>query len=130
MSDISAPKAGSSPSIKETAVALLVLTVFGGGVGMLSGSLPPAIVTNLSAPPETWVRFEGAIVADARLNSDVEALSGEINNDIIAYLRTVSLAQIEGPSGFQLLRQALNERVAIRSKGKVSELAIRTLVVQ
>ena len=135
-------------------MALLVLTVFGGGVGMLSGSLPPsmdeaptppsgssatarvkvvelpAIVTNLSAPPETWVRFEGAIVADARLNSDVEALSGEINNDIIAYLRTVSLAQIEGPSGFQLLRQALNERVAIRSKGKVSELAIRTLVVQ
>ncbi len=153
MSDTSASNAGSSASIKETALALLVITALGAGVGVLFASLPsstqeapkpsgssatarvkvlelPPIVTNLSAPPDTWVRFESAIVADSRFDSDVEALSGEINNDIIAYLRTVSLAQIEGASGFQILRQALNERVAIRSRGKVGELAIRTLVVQ
>jgi len=154
MSDSYVSNAGFSPSIKETALAMLILTALGAGVGVLSASVslptdetpaaPSAssatarikiielssIVTNLSTPSDTWVRFEGALVVDSRFEADVEALSGEINNDIIAYLRTITLAQIEGPSGFQILRQALNERVAIRTKGKVGELAIRTLVVQ
>jgi flagellar protein FliL len=143
-----------NPSSKDTAAAMLILTLLGAGVGALSvflpssteetpAAAPPAnatprikvielasIVTNLSTPSDTWVRFEGALVVDSHLEPEVVALSGEINNDIIAYLRTVTLAQIEGPSGFQVLRQALNERVAIRTKGKVRELAIRTLVVQ
>jgi flagellar protein FliL len=154
MSNLSASNDGFSPSIKETALAMLILTALGVGVGVMSVSLPlstdeasaapssstatarikiielPSIVTNLSTPSDTWVRFEGALVVDSRLEADVEALSGEINNDIIAYLRTLTLAQIEGPSGFQILRQALNERLAIRTRGKVGELAIRTLVVQ
>jgi flagellar FliL protein len=153
MSDTAASNVSSSASFRETALAMLVLTAMGAGVGVLSDSLPastdeaptpphasatasirivelPAIITNLSIPSDTWVRFEGAIVVDSGLESDVQALIGEMNNDIIAYLRTLTLAQIEGPSGFQILRQALNERVAIRSKGKVNELVIRTMVVQ
>ena len=154
MSLASASNMSSNRSSKETAAAMLILTLLGAGVGALSGFLPspteetpaapsvasatlrikiielPSIVTNLSTPSDTWVRFEGALLVDSHLESEVEALSGEINNDIIAYLRTVTLTQIEGPSGFQILRQALNERVSIRTKGKVGELAIRTLVVQ
>jgi flagellar protein FliL len=153
MSERTASNASPGSSARETALAMLVLTGLGAAVGMLSASLPawtdeapaqprpsatawskivelPAIVTNLSMPSDTWVRFEGAVFVDPGFDSDIQALLGELNNDIIAYLRTLTLAQIEGPSGFQILRQALNERVAIRSKGKVNELVIRTMVVQ
>ena len=59
-----------------------------------------------------------------------DVLAGEIRQDILAYLRTVSLAQIQGPSGLLHLREDLNERVQIRSKGAVKELVIQALIVQ
>jgi flagellar protein FliL len=90
----------------------------------------PAIVTNLGAPGDTWIRFEGSIIFDANTLPHPEAIAGQIGEDILAYLRTVSLRQLEGPIGLENIRQDLNERAAVRSGGKVRELAIRTLVVQ
>jgi flagellar FliL protein len=90
----------------------------------------PPIVTNLGAPKDTWIRLEASIVFDAKTIPHPETLADEIASDELAYLRTVSLSQIEGPIGLQNIRQDLNERAAIRSNGKVSELIIRTLVVQ
>jgi flagellar protein FliL len=49
---------------------------------------------------------------------------------MLAYLRTLSLAQIQGPSGLLHLREDLNERVKMRSKGVVQELVLETLIVQ
>jgi flagellar FliL protein len=57
-------------------------------------------------------------------------LAGEIAEDILAYLRTLSLEQIEGPTGLLHLHEDLNDRVAIRSDDLVEELIIETLVVQ
>jgi flagellar protein FliL len=91
--------------------------------------LPP-IVTNLGAPQETWVRLEGSIVFDPKTLPHPEAVAGEIDEDILAYLRTVALRQLEGPIGLENIRQDLNERAATRSGGKVREFVIRTLVVQ
>jgi flagellar protein FliL len=91
--------------------------------------LPP-IVTNLGAPGDTWIRFEGSIIFDANTLPHPEAIAGQIGEDILAYLRTVSLRQLEGPIGLENIRQDLNERAAVRSGGKVPVLAIRTLVVQ
>ena len=54
----------------------------------------------------------------------------EIRSDIVAYLRTLSMRQLEGPSGLQHLREDLNERVALRTKGQVRELIVEMLVVQ
>ncbi len=54
----------------------------------------------------------------------------EIKADIIAYLRTLSTAQIEGASGLQHLREDLNERVSLRTKGAIRELIVEALVVQ
>jgi flagellar FliL protein len=42
----------------------------------------------------------------------------------------VQLGQIEGASGFQNLREDLNDLVRIRSAGKVRELVIQTLIVE
>ena len=91
--------------------------------------LPP-IVTNLGAPQDTWIRLEGSIVFDPKILPHPEAAAGMIGDDILAYLRTVSLRQLEGPIGLENIRQDLNERAATRSGGKVRELVIRTLVVQ
>ena len=91
--------------------------------------LPP-IVTNLGAPQDTWVRLEGSIIFDPKTLSHPEAMAGQIGNDILAYLRTVSLHQLEGPIGHENLRQDLSERAATRSGGKVHAFVIRTLVVQ
>ena len=91
--------------------------------------LPP-IVTNLGAPQDTWVRLEGSIIFDPKTLPHPEAVAGQIGDDVLAYLRTVSLDQLEGPIGLENIRQDLNERAAARSSGKVQAFVIRTLVVQ
>ena len=91
--------------------------------------LPP-IVTNLGAPPDTWVRLEGSIIFDPKTLPHPESVAGQIGDDALAYLRTVSLQQLEGPIGLENIRQDLNERAATRSGGKVRGFVIRTLVVQ
>jgi flagellar FliL protein len=88
------------------------------------------IVTNLGAPQDTWVRLEGSIIFDPKTLPHPEAVAGQIGDDVLAYLRTVSLHQLEGPIGLENIRQDLNERAATRSGGKVHALVIRTLVVQ
>jgi flagellar FliL protein len=61
-------------------------------------------------------------------NPDVTA--AQLREDMLAYMRTVSLAQLEGPSALQHLREDLNERASLRTGGAVTELIIQTLVVQ
>ena len=91
--------------------------------------LPP-IVTNLSVPQDTWIRLEASLLFDEKAAPHPEALGAQISSDILAFLRTTTLTQIQGIAGLQNLRQDLNERVAIRSNGNVKELVIRTLVLQ
>ena len=92
-------------------------------------ALPP-IVTNLGAPKDVWIRLEAAVVfrTVAEMNTDV--VVAMIGEDILAYLRTVSLYQIEGASGFLHLREDLLDRAMIRTKGKVSDLVITSLVLE
>jgi flagellar FliL protein len=150
------PPPPAPSSIKHTIAAILVVTVIAVAMGALF-AIPPAadapsqknesalaeelpasadlfdmppIVTNLGAPRDTWIRLEASIVFDAKALPHPEIMAGEIAGDELAYLRTVALTQIEGPIGLQDIRQDLNERALIRSGGKVTELIIRTLVVQ
>ncbi|MFI5013179.1 MAG: flagellar basal body-associated FliL family protein [Hyphomicrobiales bacterium] len=91
--------------------------------------LPP-IITNLAEPRDTWIRLEVSLVCDTKAAPIPDVLTGEITGDILAFLRTLTLAQIEGAAGLRQLREDLNERVAIRTEGRVRELIIQTLVVQ
>jgi len=88
------------------------------------------VITNLADPAETWVRFEAAIALDVPEGGTPELVTAQIAEDILGYLRTISLASINGASGLRHLREDLEERARIRSDGKVRELVIRTLVVQ
>jgi flagellar FliL protein len=54
----------------------------------------------------------------------------EIRGDILAYVRTMKLAQLEGASALEHMREDLNDRVATRTDGRVSELILETMIVQ
>ena len=85
------------------------------------------ITTNLAYPSENWVRLEVALL----FNGPPEVkVAEDIHQDILAYLRTVSLQQIEGPRGFQYLRDDIQERVDLRSEGRVSKVMFRTFVIE
>lgn len=91
--------------------------------------LPP-VITNLADPADAWVRLQASIVVDNATMMKPEVLAAEISDDILGFMKTVTLAQIGGASGLQHLREDLTERAAIRSQGHVHEFIIQTLVVQ
>ncbi len=148
----------SGPSLGQFIVALLVVTLLAGAVGAVFIPPPgattghpakaaestddavvaptsnlfdlPPIVTNLGSPQEMWIRLETSMIFDSSTVKHPETLAAEVANDLLAYLRTVAVSQIQGPIGLQNLRQDLNERASIRSNGSVKELVIKTLVIQ
>jgi flagellar protein FliL len=87
------------------------------------------IATNLAESPPVWIRIEASLVFD-EVPADADALSARITEDIVGYLRTVSVKQLEGASGFQYLSEDLNERVRARSDGAVRELIIQGLIIE
>ncbi len=86
-----------------------------------------AITTNIGAPTDVWVRMEASIVLDA---PQAPELAGIVQQDLLAYLRTIKMHQIEGPSGFRHLKSDLEERAAIRSDGHVKSILIKTLLFE
>lgn len=101
--------------------------IYTGSVGLVH--LPP-IVTNLAAPSEIWVRLEAAIILEGEIGDGADVLAAEIAGDLVAYLRTLSLPELQGGSGLLYLIEDLNDRAAIRSNDQVRELVITSLVVQ
>ena len=85
------------------------------------------IITNLGYPAQNWIRLEIALVFKGKPDPQ---LAQAIHEDILAYVRTVSLQQIEGPRGLQYLRDDLQERVDLRSEGRVSKVMFRTFVIE
>ncbi|CAK7259271.1 MULTISPECIES: flagellar basal body-associated FliL family protein [unclassified Shinella] len=85
------------------------------------------ITSNLAYPSDNRVRLEVALMFKGV--PDVK-LAEEIHQDILAYMRTVSLQQVQGPRGFQYLREDLQERVDLRSEGRVTNVMFRTFVIE
>ena len=91
--------------------------------------LPP-ITANLAQPKTTWIRLEASVVVNKDLGAESNVVAAKIAQDIVGFLRTVTMDQISGPSGFQHLREDLNDRVRVRSEGKASELIIQSLILE
>jgi flagellar FliL protein len=99
------------------------------GPGPSLVDLPP-IVTNLANPTDTWVRLEAAIVFDPKGLPHPEIVAAEIATDELAYLRTISVQELQGPIGLENIRQDLRDRALVRSNGKIIDLLLKTLVLQ
>ncbi len=148
------------PSLIIQIAVLLALTAMAAGIGWLSGGFlngetktsapPPAaeggaehgaatvvkanivdlapITTNLSVPETVWIRLELSLVFDQPPQDPM--LADAIQQDILAYVRTVKLMQVQGASGYQHLKSDLAERAAIRSKGLVKDVLVRTMLFE
>lgn len=86
------------------------------------------ITTNLAEPADVWLRMEVSAVFD-KAPSD-PGLADSIHQDLLAYMRTIKLHQMEGASGFLHLREDLDERAGIRSGGLAKRILIRTLLLE
>lgn len=86
-----------------------------------------AITTNIAAPSDVWVRMEVSIVLDEPQPAE---LPGIIQQDLLAYIRTVKMHEIEGASGFRHLKENIEERARVRSDGHVKQVLIRTLLFE
>ena len=156
----SAGEDGTKPGRAGFIAALAILTLLAGGtglglafivherasrIGQSETASPPAplrykpgtslfrlepIITNLRYPRETFIRADISLVLDEPDEAARTRLAAEVSGDIMAYLRTIDLARLEGASGLQFLREDLSERATIRSEGRVRELILETLVVQ
>jgi len=100
--------------------------VAGSGLRLVTQDLPP-ITTNMAAPTETWVRMDLSLLLESPLSTE---LAGAIHQDLLAFMRSVKMHQVEGPSGFLHLKADLRERASMRSDGKVRDVLIRTLVYE
>ena len=85
------------------------------------------ITTNLSFPSESWVRLEVSLVVKG--DPDIEMVE-LVHQDMVGYLRTLSLQQVQGARGFRYVREDLKERAILRSKGNVENILIRTFVIE
>lgn len=117
-------KAGEAAEGKPAAVAA--------NVPIAASSLKELnpVVTNLAAPDGAWVRLQTAIVYDKKDAPQIDVLAATIGDDILAFVKTLTVAQLQGANGLQQLREDLNERAALRSDGHVREVLIETLVIQ
>ena len=91
--------------------------------------LPP-IITNLASPSEARVRLQVAIVFPKHSVEMPSLLAARIADDLVAYVKTLTIGELQGASGLQALREDLTDRAKTRSDGKVRELMIENLVVQ
>lgn len=115
-----APVAGGKSAKKESKDS---------GEPLASDTVIPlaAITTSIASPSDMWVRMELSIVLD---EPQGEELPDIIQQDLLSYIRTVKMHEIEGPSGFRHLKENLDERAAIRSDGRVKQVLIRTLLFE
>jgi flagellar FliL protein len=90
--------------------------------------LPP-ILSNIAVPADVWVRIEAQAIFEGK-DEEAKVLIPKVSEDLLAFIKTVTLAQIEGPSGFQHLREDLDDRARVRSEGKIRELVIQSFVIE
>jgi flagellar FliL protein len=87
------------------------------------------IITNLGNPPETFVRLQAAIVLEPN-TPEANVLVTKVSDDIVVFLRTVSLTEIQGPTGFQYLREDLKKRAIQIGGGKIHDFLLTAFVVE
>jgi flagellar protein FliL len=151
-------KAKKGGGIGALALVMALLTVVAGGVGFLSGNqlrrslAQPASANAVPASPRPpkpeglqvvplppvltalagdsgWIRLEASVLVDGDKPLPTEQ-PAKLAEDILALLRTLTLHQIAGASGFQHLREELTDRLKTRTGGRVREITIQSMVIE
>jgi flagellar FliL protein len=89
----------------------------------------PSIITDLGTDPKMRARLDVSIIV-AHGTPASTTLVGEVREDMIAYLKGLTVADIQGVRGFQNLREQLDDRARVRGRGVVLGLLIGGLVLE
>lgn len=89
----------------------------------------PPLVVNLAEPRDAWIRIEASLLVDG-MKQGGHILAAQLAEDFVAYLRTATLSQFEGPSGFQNLREDFIDRAMIRDREHIKDVIIHGVVVE
>lgn len=87
------------------------------------------IVANLAEPKDAWIRIEASIVTEG-LDGGGDVLAAQLAEDFVAYLRTATLVQFQGPSGFQSLREDFKDRATIRDREHIKDVVIHGVIIE
>jgi len=87
------------------------------------------VVANLAEPSDTWIRIEASILVGADTQG-ADTLAAKLAEDFVAYLRTATLNQFEGASGFQNLRDDLKDRARIREPDRIKDVIVHGVVIE
>jgi flagellar FliL protein len=90
----------------------------------------PPVLTTLADPKGKWIRLEGSILIDTESGKAPELLAEEAGEQILAYLRSVRLDQLDSASGILGLKDDLDETLTTLSGGQVRRVLIHGLVVE
>ncbi|WP_062209645.1 flagellar basal body-associated FliL family protein [Aureimonas sp. AU12] len=87
------------------------------------------VLTDIASPPGTQLRLEASLIVKPEQAGDQAQLASQVQADMIVFVRTLELAQVEGSRGLLHLREDLLERAKMRSPG-VIDIMVRSLVVK
>ena len=88
------------------------------------------IIVDLSGDTKTWLRLELAVIADATIEVSDPEIKAQITGDIAAYIRTATLAQISGPTGYMHFREDILDRARLSTQGKIEKIYVQVMVVE
>jgi len=90
----------------------------------------PTIVTNLIEPQNVWIRLDLHVRVASKSMSIFEDRRALIADDILAYLRSTAIEELEGGLGLLALRSEILDRFHFRMGNDISNIMITTFVVQ
>jgi flagellar protein FliL len=88
------------------------------------------IISNLGMPSDTWMRLELNILMNSASSSQQEVVAAKAGETIVAFLRTLDLKKIEGPSGFFHFREDLSDLLMTQFPDVVTGVLIGSMVVE
>jgi flagellar protein FliL len=90
----------------------------------------PVVLTNIAAPHAVWIRLEGSVMVRKESEASPEILAAGAAQQILSYLRTIQLADLQGANGLYDLTEDLNEVMRSFSKGEVRRVLLSGMIVE
>ncbi len=97
--------------------------------GQIVRQLSP-IVTNLQSPKETWIRLEMSVVLKPEAASEQDLIAVRAGDRVLGLLRSITLSQIDGPSGLLHLREDLTDLLVEGHDSQITQVLINSMVVE
>ena len=88
------------------------------------------ILVALHDSDKVWIRLQLAVIGTEEADLDIPEVKSRIASDITALVKTLTLAQISGPSGFIHFKEDLLDRARLTTDGQVEDLLIMSIVAE